>query len=84
MKASLHLHLPKLALGRPATIAKIAAKYKLKVGKATCLAPASDENMFHICNTIVLGQSETTILKGLYDGAKALVQAEIDMTPAKK
>lgn len=80
MKASYHVYLPKLSVK---SIHKISAKHNLIVSKAVCQAPASDENMWHIYNPKMLGRSETLILKDLYDGVKALVQAEIAMTPAK-
>lgn len=71
MKASYHVYLPKV---RKATIDKIAAKFNLIVSKAVWKGTwTSNENMFHICNSKVLGRSEILILKDLYDGVKAMV-----------
>ena len=75
MRASVHIHLPKLAK-RKELFEEIARKYHVQIRGIHGEHSEDDSGVFDISNLRRLGRAEVDLTQDMYDGVKALIQAE--------
>ena len=75
MRASVHIKLPKLAK-KPEQFQAIADKYYVQIRGAHGEHTESDDGVFDISNLRRLGRAEVDLVQDMYNGVKAMIQAE--------
>lgn len=75
MRASVHIHLPKLNKNKEKMEA-IAAKYFVQIRGAHGEHTETDDGIFDISNLRRLGRNEVELTQDMYNGVKALIAAE--------
>jgi arginine kinase len=75
MRASVHINLPKLQK-KPAAMQTIADKYYVQIRGAHGEHTETDDGVFDISNLRRLGRNEVELTQDMYNGVKALIQAE--------
>ena len=75
MRASVHIHLPKLQKHQEKFNA-IADKYYVQIRGAHGEHSETDDGIFDISNLRRLGRNEVELTQDMYNGVKALIQAE--------
>ena len=75
MRASVHINLPKLQK-KPAAMQTIADKYYVQIRGAHGEHTETDDSVFDISNLRHLGRNEVELTQDMYNGVKALIQAE--------
>jgi len=75
MRASVHIHLPKLAK-RKDLFEDIASKYFVQIRGIHGEHSEDDSGVFDISNLRRLGRAEVDLTQDMYDGVKALIAAE--------
>jgi arginine kinase len=75
LRASVHIHLPKLGKDKK-MFESIAAKYHVQIRGAHGEHTETDDHIYDISNKRRLGRSEVDLVQDMYDGVKAMIQAE--------
>ena len=75
MRASVHIKLPKLGK-HPDQFQAIADKYYVQIRGAHGEHTETDDGIFDISNLRRLGRAEVDLTQDMYDGVKAMIQAE--------
>ena len=75
LRASVHIRLPKLSLKKD-EFQKIADKYYVQIRGIHGEHSESPEPIFDISNKRRLGRSEKDLVQDMYDGVKAMIDAE--------
>jgi len=75
MRASVHIKLPKLGK-HPDQFQAIADKYYVQIRGAHGEHTETDDGIFDISNRRRLGRAEVDLTQDMYDGVKAMIQAE--------
>lgn len=75
MRASVHIKLPKLQK-HPEKFEAIASKYYVQIRGAHGEHTETDDGVFDISNLRRLGRNEVELTQDMYNGVKALIQAE--------
>ena len=75
MRASVHIHLPKLAKRRD-LFQQIANKYHVQIRGIHGEHSEDDSGIFDISNLRRLGRAEVDLTQDMYDGVKAMILAE--------
>ena len=79
MRASVHIHLPLLGQDKPAFQA-IADKYHVQIRGAHGEHTETNDGIFDISNIRRLGFSMTSLVQDMYDGVKAMIAKEKELT----
>merc|ERR1712100_995093 len=78
LRASVHIHLPLLGKKEnKAQFDEIAAKYYVQIRGIHGEHTETDDGIFDISNRRRLGRSEVDLVQDMYDGVKAMIDAEI-------
>ena len=80
LRASVHINLPKL--GRPENKAKfqaIADQYTVQIRGSAGETAKGKEGLFDISNKRRLGRSEKDLVQDMYNGVKAMIEAEREL-----
>jgi len=83
LRASVHIHLPYLGQEK-ALFQRIADKYNVQIRGAHGEHTETDDHIYDISNKRRLGLSEVELVQDMYDGVKAMIEAEKEMMPKKK
>ena len=75
MRASVHINLPKLQKNQT-LMQSIADKYYVQIRGAHGEHTETDDGVFDISNLRRLGRNEVELTQDMYNGVKALIQAE--------
>ncbi len=75
LRASVHIHLPKLGAKKDEFQA-IADKYYVQIRGAHGEHTETDDNIYDISNRRRLGRSEAQLVQDMYDGVKAMIEKE--------
>jgi len=75
MRASVHINLPKLQK-KPKEMQVIADKYYVQIRGAHGEHTETDDGVFDISNMRRLGRNEVELTQDMYNGVKALINAE--------
>ena len=75
MRASVHIKLPKLGK-HPDQFQAIADKYYVQIRGAHGEHTETDDGVFDISNLRRLGRAEVDLVQDMYNGVKAMIQAE--------
>merc|ERR1711990_847167 len=75
LRASVHINLPKL-MKNPKLHQEIADKYHVQIRGAHGEHTETDDGVFDISNLRRLGRNEVELTQDMYNGVKALIQAE--------
>ena len=75
MRASVHIKLPKL-MHKKEQFNAIADKYYVQIRGIHGEHTETDDGVFDISNKRRLGRSEAQLVQDMYDGVKALIEAE--------
>merc|ERR1711907_805980 len=75
MRASVHIHLPKLQKNQK-MMQEIADRYYVQIRGAHGEHTETDDGIFDISNLRRLGRNEVQLTQDMYDGVKALIAAE--------
>ena len=78
LRASVHIHLPKLAQNWPRFQA-IADQYNVQIRGSHGEHSDTSDGIFDISNKRRLGRSEKDLVQDMYDGVKAMMQAELSL-----
>ena len=78
LRASVHIHLPKL-MKDPRTMNAIADKYHVQIRGIHGEHTETDDGIFDISNLRRLGRNEVQLVQDMYDGVKAMIRAEKSM-----
>merc|ERR1712159_925869 len=78
MRASVHIKLPKL-MKQKDVMQEIADKYYVQIRGIHGEHTETDDGVFDISNKRRLGRSERELVQDMYDGVKALIQAEVEL-----
>jgi len=76
MRASVHIHLPKLGNGKPDLFHQIADKYHCDIRGAHGEHSDTSDGIFDISNKRRLGRHEVDLVQDMYNGVKAMIKAE--------
>jgi len=76
LRASVHIHLPKLGLKNKAMHQEIADKYFVQIRGIHGEHTETDDGIFDISNLRRLGRNEVELVQDMYDGVKAMIRAE--------
>jgi len=82
LRASVHIHLPNLAKEKK-QFQEIADKYYVQIRGAHGEHTETDDGIFDISNRRRLGRSEKDLVQDMYDGVKAMIEAEKALRPAE-
>jgi len=83
LRASVHIHLPNLAKEKK-QFQEIADKYYVQIRGAHGEHTETDDGIFDISNRRRLGRSEKDLVQDMYDGVKAMIEAEKALRPAEE
>jgi len=83
LRASVHIHLPHLAKEK-AQFQAIADKYYVQIRGAHGEHTETDDGIFDISNRRRLGRSEAALVQDMYDGVKAMIEAEKALRPKEE
>lgn len=75
LRASVHIHLPKLGKDMK-KFQEIATKYHVQIRGAHGEHTSTDDGIFDISNLRRLGRSEAQLVQDMYDGLKQMITAE--------
>jgi creatine kinase/arginine kinase len=75
LRASVHINLPKL-MKNPGLMNSIADKYHVQIRGIHGEHTESDDGVFDISNLRRLGRNEVDLVQDMYDGVKAMIDAE--------
>jgi len=75
LRASVHIHLPKL-MKAPREMQAIADKYHVQIRGIHGEHTETDDGIFDISNLRRLGRNEVALVQDMYDGVKAMIRAE--------
>ena len=78
MRASVHIHLPKLMTDWP-RFQEIADRYNVQIRGSHGEHSDTSDGIFDISNKRRLGRSEKDLVQDMYDGVKAMMQAELSL-----
>ena len=78
LRASVHIHLPKLGAAKDKFQA-IADKYNVQIRGAHGEHTETDDHIYDISNKRRLGLSEVQLVQDMYDGVKAMIEAEKEL-----
>lgn len=78
LRASVHIHLPNLAKDMPRFQA-IAKQYNVQIRGSHGEHSDTSDGIFDISNLRRLGRSEKDLVQDMYDGVKAMMQAELSL-----
>ena len=76
LRASVHIHLPKLGLKNKGLHQEIADKYFVQIRGIHGEHTETDDGVFDISNLRRLGRNEVELVQDMYDGVKAMIRAE--------
>lgn len=76
LRASVHIHLPKLGLKNKEMHQSIADKYHVQIRGIHGEHTETDDGIFDISNMRRLGRNEVQLVQDMYDGVKAMIRAE--------
>jgi len=76
LRASVHIHLPKLGLKNKKRMQEIASKYFVDIRGIHGEHTETDDGVFDISNLRRLGRNEVELVQDMYDGVKAMIAAE--------
>ena len=76
LRASVHIHLPNL-MKDWARFEGIAAKYNVQIRGSRGEHSDTSDGIFDISNRRRLGRSERDLVQDMYDGVKAMIEAEL-------
>jgi creatine kinase/arginine kinase len=80
LRASVHIHLPLLGKQKAAFQA-IADKFNVQIRGAHGEHTETDDHIYDISNKRRLGLSEVDLVQDMYNGVKAMIEAEKDLQP---
>jgi creatine kinase len=80
LRASVHIHLPNLGQDKQ-LFESIADKYNVQIRGAHGEHSETDDHIYDISNKRRLGLSEVQLVQDMYDGVKAMIQKETELTP---
>jgi len=80
LRASVHIHLPNLGKEK-AAFQKIADGFHVQIRGAHGEHTETDDHIYDISNKRRLGRSEKDLVQDMYDGVKAMIEAEKDLRP---
>ena len=75
LRASVHIHLPNLGEKKEA-FQEIADKYFVQIRGAHGEHTETNDHVYDISNKRRLGRSEAQLVQDMYDGVKAMIEAE--------
>ena len=78
LRASVHIQLPKLAKDW-ARFESIANKYNVQIRGSKGEHSDTSDGIFDISNRRRLGRSEKDLVQDMYDGVKAMIEAEMSL-----
>ena len=78
LRASVHIHLPKLMTDWP-RFQEIADRYNVQIRGSHGEHSDTSDGIFDISNKRRLGRSEKDLVQDMYDGVKAMMQAELSL-----
>ena len=78
LRASVHIHLPKIAADMP-RFQEIADRYNVQIRGSHGEHSDTSDGIFDISNKRRLGRSEKDLVQDMYDGVKAMMQAELSL-----
>lgn len=78
LRASVHIHLPKLGTQK-ADFEAIADKYHVQIRGIHGEHSESDDNIYDISNKRRLGHSEVSLIQDMYNGVKAMIEKEMSI-----
>ena len=81
MRASVHIHLPNLMLDWP-RFQGIADRYYVQIRGSHGEHSDTSDGIFDISNKRRLGRSEKDLVQDMYDGVKAMIEAELELKAA--
>ena len=76
LRASVHIHLPKLGLKNKKRMQEIASKYFVDIRGIHGEHTETDDGVFDISNLRRLGRNEVELVQDMYDGVKAMIREE--------
>merc|ERR1712100_665215 len=79
MRGSVHIKLPKLMKNK-ALFNEIADKYYVQIRGIHGEHTETDDGIYDISNKRRLGRSERELVQDMYDGVKALIKAEVELS----
>ncbi len=83
LRASVHIHLPYLGLEK-GLFQRIADKYNVQIRGAHGEHTETNDHIYDISNKRRLGLSEVELVQDMYNGVKAMIEAEKEMRPAPR
>ena len=83
LRASVHIHLPLLGCQKKEFQA-IADKYYVQIRGAHGEHTETDDHIYDISNRRRLGRSEKDLVQDMYDGVKAMIEAEKALRPKEE
>ena len=78
LRASVHIHLPKLGTQK-ADFEAIADKYHVQIRGIHGEHSESDDHIYDISNKRRLGHSEVSLIQDMYNGVKAMIEKEMSL-----
>lgn len=81
LRASVHIHLPCLAMNKP-IFEGIAKQYHVQIRGAHGEHTETNDGIFDISNIRRLGRSMTMLVQDMYDGVKAMIKKEKELAAA--
>ena len=82
LRASVHINLPQLAKDLPRFQA-IADKFNVQIRGSHGEHSDTSDGVFDISNKRRLGRSEKDLVQDMYDGVKAMIDAELELRAAE-
>ncbi len=80
LRASVHIYLPNLGQKKD-EFQKIADKYYVQIRGAHGEHTETNDHIYDISNKRRLGRSEVQLVQDMYDGVKAMIEKEKELTP---
>jgi len=83
LRASVHIKLPLLGKQNKEMFNQIADKYYVQIRGIHGEHTETDDGIYDISNKRRLGRSERELVQDMYDGVKALIKAEVELSKKK-
>lgn len=83
LRASVHIYLPNLGLKKEEFQA-IADKFHVQIRGAHGEHTETDDHIYDISNKRRLGMSEVSLVQDMYNGVKAMIKRELELTPKEE
>lgn len=80
LRASVHIHLPYLGKNKE-LFQSIANKFHVQIRGAHGEHTETDDHIYDISNIRRLGRAEVDLVQDMYDGVKAMMEAEFALQP---